>query len=58
MAWGGAKEQAKEITEGNQNAKNWHDETLQVVESTMQEYWQEWKMLALCRGPQMHEPHC
>ncbi|KAN0081296.1 hypothetical protein V8E55_008920 [Tylopilus felleus] len=41
MAWGGAEEQAKEIAEGNQNAKNWHDKVLQVVESTMQEYWQD-----------------
>lgn len=41
MAWGGAEEQAKEIAEGNRNAKNWHDEALQVIESTMQEYWQD-----------------
>lgn len=41
MAWGGAEEQAKEIAAGNERAKNWHDEALKVVESTMQEYWQE-----------------
>ncbi|KAF8443721.1 hypothetical protein L210DRAFT_3396056, partial [Boletus edulis BED1] len=39
MAWGGAEEQAKEIAAGNHNAKNWHDEALKIIESTMQDYW-------------------
>ena len=41
MAWEGPEEQAKELTTGNQNAMNWHDEALQIVERTMQEYWNE-----------------
>ena len=41
MAWGGPEEQAQDITAGNKNAINWHDEALQVVERTMQEYWDE-----------------
>ena len=40
LAWGGAEEQAKERAAGNRNAKNWHDKALQVIENTMQEYWQ------------------
>jgi hypothetical protein len=39
MAWGGPEEQAKERDTGNPNAKNWHDEALKVVETTMEEYW-------------------
>ncbi|KIM55590.1 hypothetical protein SCLCIDRAFT_134329 [Scleroderma citrinum Foug A] len=41
MAWGGPEEQAQDIAAGNKNAINWHDEALQVVERTMQEYWDE-----------------
>ena len=41
MAWGRPEEQVQEITAGNKNAINWHDKTLQVVEKTMQEYWDE-----------------
>ena len=41
MAWGGPEEQAQELAAGNQNAMNWHDEALQIVERTMQEYWNE-----------------
>lgn len=41
MAWGGTEEQAQEIVKGNHFSKNWHDEALKVIESTMQEYWQE-----------------
>ncbi|KIM58358.1 hypothetical protein SCLCIDRAFT_128426 [Scleroderma citrinum Foug A] len=41
MAWGGPEEQEQEIAAGNKNAVNWHDEALQVVEKTMQEYWDE-----------------
>ena len=41
MAWGGLEEQEQEIAAGNKNAVNWHDEALQVVEKTMQEYWDE-----------------
>ena len=35
MAWGGAKEQAEEIENGNFNAKNWHEEAQKVVEATV-----------------------
>ncbi|KAG1728190.1 uncharacterized protein EDB91DRAFT_1060754, partial [Suillus paluster] len=38
MAWGGPEEQAREHAAGNQNAKDWHDEALKVVEKTMKEY--------------------
>ena len=41
MAWGGPEAQVQDITAGNKNAINWHDEALQVVERTMQEYWDE-----------------
>ena len=41
MAWGRPEEQAQDIAAGNKNAINWHDEALQVVERTMQEYWDE-----------------
>ncbi|KIK76893.1 hypothetical protein PAXRUDRAFT_168520 [Paxillus rubicundulus Ve08.2h10] len=41
MAWGGPDEQAKEITAGNRNAKNWHYKALKVVEAAMEEYWTE-----------------
>ena len=41
MAWGGPEEQAQDIAAGKKNAINWHDEALQVVERTMQEYWDE-----------------
>ncbi|OAX34207.1 hypothetical protein K503DRAFT_645125, partial [Rhizopogon vinicolor AM-OR11-026] len=36
MSWGSPEEQAKER---NQNAKDWHDEALKVVEKMMEEYW-------------------
>jgi hypothetical protein len=35
MAWGGADEQAKEITAGNLYAKNWQDEAKKIVEATV-----------------------
>ena len=41
MAWGGPEEQAQELAAGNQNAMNWYDTALQIVEKTMQEYWSE-----------------
>ena len=41
MAWGGPEEQAQELATRNQNAMNWHNEALQIVERTMQEYWNE-----------------
>jgi hypothetical protein len=31
MAWGGAEEEKMEHEAGNLNAKDWHDEALQVV---------------------------
>ncbi|KAF9224385.1 hypothetical protein BS17DRAFT_640875, partial [Gyrodon lividus] len=39
MAWGGAEQQQREITTGNQTVKNWHNEALQVVEQAMETYW-------------------
>lgn len=38
MAWGGHKEQQRKHLAGNLNAKNWHDEALKVVETTMEDY--------------------
>jgi hypothetical protein len=45
MSWGGPEEQAKERAAGNQNAKDWHDEALKVVEKTMEEYWDLHRLL-------------
>ncbi|KAG1906584.1 uncharacterized protein F5891DRAFT_941921, partial [Suillus fuscotomentosus] len=39
MTWGGHEEQEHECTAGNLNAKDWHDEALKVVETTMEDYW-------------------
>ena len=39
MTWGGRKEQERKRTAGNLNAKDWHDEALKVVETTMEDYW-------------------
>ncbi|KAG2131105.1 hypothetical protein BD769DRAFT_1355427 [Suillus cothurnatus] len=39
MTWGGHKEQEHECTANNLNAKDWHDEALKVVETTMEDYW-------------------
>ena len=41
MAWGGPKEQKKELKAGNPNAKDWCDKALRVVERTLEEYWQD-----------------
>ena len=41
MTWGGQEEQEAEIAAGNPNAKNWHDEALNVVEETMCNYWKQ-----------------
>ena len=41
MAWGGAEEQQKAVEEGNPNAKDWCDEACQIIEDTMQEYWDD-----------------
>ncbi len=38
MAWGGAKEEKRECKAGNLDAKDWHDEALQIVQQTMEEY--------------------
>ena len=35
LKWGGAKEQAEEIDAGNPNAKNWHEEAMNVLEATV-----------------------
>jgi hypothetical protein len=35
LSWGGAKEQILECMEGNPDTKNWQDEALKVVESTV-----------------------
>ncbi|KAM6500774.1 hypothetical protein JOM56_003788, partial [Amanita muscaria] len=35
LAWGGAEEQEAEIAKGNIDAKNWQDEALRVVETTV-----------------------
>jgi hypothetical protein len=34
-AWGGAEEQAAEWASGNQNAKNWQEEAMGVVEKAV-----------------------
>ncbi|KAG2359517.1 hypothetical protein BDR07DRAFT_1180583, partial [Suillus spraguei] len=39
MTWGGPKEQECKHVAGNLNAKDWHDEALKVVETTMKAYW-------------------
>ncbi|KIK77953.1 hypothetical protein PAXRUDRAFT_165293 [Paxillus rubicundulus Ve08.2h10] len=40
MAWGGGPEgQQKEYEASKLNAKDWYDEALQIVERTMEEYW-------------------
>ncbi|KAG2354330.1 hypothetical protein BDR07DRAFT_1192107, partial [Suillus spraguei] len=39
MPWGGPEEQECECVAGNLNAKDWHDEALKVVETTMEAYW-------------------
>jgi hypothetical protein len=39
MTWGGHEEQEHECTANNLNAKDWHDEALKVVETTMEDYW-------------------
>jgi hypothetical protein len=41
MAWGGPKEQKKEQAAGNPNAKDWRDEALKIIETTMEEYWND-----------------
>ena len=41
MAWGGPEEQQKELEAGNPNAKDWQDEAVQLVEQTMQDYWED-----------------
>ncbi|KIK95564.1 hypothetical protein PAXRUDRAFT_140379 [Paxillus rubicundulus Ve08.2h10] len=39
MQWGGAEEKAQARTVGNQNAVNWHDGAMKVIESAMEGYW-------------------
>ncbi|KAG2087432.1 hypothetical protein BD769DRAFT_1306339, partial [Suillus cothurnatus] len=39
MTWGGHEEQEHERMASNLNAKDWHDEALKVVETTMKDYW-------------------
>ncbi|KAG1745838.1 uncharacterized protein EDB91DRAFT_1080096 [Suillus paluster] len=39
MTWEGREEQEHERAAGNFNAKDWHDEALKVVETTMEDYW-------------------
>ena len=41
MAWGGPEGQAQEHAAGKVNVKDWHDEVLKVIETTMASYWQE-----------------
>ena len=41
MAWGGAEEEKMERKAGNLNAKDWHDKALQIVQRTMEEYWNQ-----------------
>ena len=41
MAWGGPEDQAQEHAAGKVNMKDWHDEVLMVIETTMASYWQE-----------------
>ena len=38
---GGPEDQAQERAAGKVNAKDWHDEVLKVIETTMASYWQE-----------------
>lgn len=39
MAWGGPEEQTRDREAGNENAKDWQDEALQVIEKAMSTYW-------------------
>lgn len=39
MAQGGAEEEKIECEAGNLDTKDWHDIALQVVQQTMEEYW-------------------
>jgi hypothetical protein len=32
LSWGGPKEQAEEIAQGNPSAKDWHNKAKQIVE--------------------------
>ena len=41
MVWGGPEDQAQEHATGKVNVKDWHDEALKVIETTMASYWQE-----------------
>lgn len=43
MAWGGPNEQKAEIAAGNLNAQDWYNDTLKVVEKTMEEYWNDYE---------------
>jgi hypothetical protein len=35
LVWGGEKEQKEEMAAGNQNAKNWQDEALKILENVV-----------------------
>ena len=35
LSWGGPKEQAAEVEQGNLLAKDWHDEAKKIVEKTV-----------------------
>ena len=52
MAWGGPKEQEAEHANGNPNAKNWHNEVHELVEKTMEDYWDDG-----CSTPAAAVPH-
>ncbi len=41
MAWRGAEEEKTKHEAGNLDAKDWHNEALQIVQQTMEEYWNQ-----------------
>ncbi|KIK91935.1 hypothetical protein PAXRUDRAFT_148392 [Paxillus rubicundulus Ve08.2h10] len=41
MAWGGPEEQKREQAAGNPNDKDWCDKALKIIETTMEEYWND-----------------
>ena len=38
IAWGGEEERLEEVAKGNMGAKNWQDEALKVLETTVREH--------------------
>jgi N-formylglutamate amidohydrolase len=41
MQWGSPEEQVNKRAAGNPNTVNWQDEAMKIVETAMEEYWEE-----------------